>query len=146
MNWRIVRLLTAAVCLSVAVWLVLSAGLPDRAQANAQNLSVPGALPVAPEIGALAPPLEAVNMANQQVSLAALRGHPVIVNLWATWCGPCVAETPLLQAAYAAHHSGGLRIIGVDAQESLADLAAWKARFGVTYDLVTDTTGQLNAL
>jgi thiol-disulfide isomerase/thioredoxin len=85
-------------------------------------------------------------MTNRAVSLAALHGHPVIVNFWATWCGPCVAETPLLQAIYTAHRADGLSIIGVDAQEPLADLAAWKSRFGVTYDLVTDSTGQINAL
>lgn len=145
-NRCIIRLIGAAISLYAAAWLVLSAGLPDRAQANAQSFSAPGMLPVAPEIGALAPPLEAVDLNNHAVSLAALRGHPVIVNFWATWCGPCVAETPLLQSTYGAHHKDGLYIIGVAAPEPLADLASWRTRFGVTYDLVTDSTGQINTL
>ena len=48
-----------------------------------------------------------------EVDLAALRGRPVVVNFWATWCQPCVREFPLLRAAAAAHKADRLAVVGV---------------------------------
>ncbi len=131
MNWRIIRLIAAAGCIITAAWLVIGAGLPDRVQTS---------------VGKLAPPFESPDISKQSISLASLRGHPVIINFWATWCGPCIIETPLLQAAFVDHASAGLRIIGVDSGEALSDVANWKSRFGITYDLVIDGTGQISNL
>jgi cytochrome c biogenesis protein CcmG/thiol:disulfide interchange protein DsbE len=131
MKWRHVRLIAAAGCIITAVWLVIGAGLPDRAGSH---------------LGEYAPAFQIVNISNQAVSLPSLRGQPIIINFWATWCGPCVIETPLLQAAFADHASAGLRIIGVDSGERLSDVANWKSRFGITYDLVIDGTGQISNL
>ena len=48
-----------------------------------------------------------------EVDLTALRGRPVVVNFWATWCEPCVREFPLLRAAAAAHKADRLVVVGV---------------------------------
>ena len=48
-----------------------------------------------------------------EVDLSALRGRPVVVNFWATWCDPCVREFPLLRAAAAAHKADRLAVVGV---------------------------------
>ncbi|MCC7450203.1 MAG: TlpA family protein disulfide reductase [Anaerolineae bacterium] len=139
---RFVRLIAAAACLIAALVIVASAGLPDRSRANAVYDSPQGA-PIAPEVGAVAPPLEAIDLHGKLVSLAALRGTPVVINFWATWCGPCITEMPLIQAAYAQYRAQGLRIIGVDSNETPAEVLNWQAHFDLTYDLVIDQDSRL---
>jgi cytochrome c biogenesis protein CcmG/thiol:disulfide interchange protein DsbE len=143
---RSLRLLSAALCLAAALALIVGAGLPERTRANAVLPNTWQATPVAPEVGALAPPVEAPTVAGKRFSLAVLRGSPVIINFWATWCGPCLSEMPLLQSTYEAKRAGGLRIVGVDSGETPADVMAWQAQLGLTYDLVTDRDGLLASL
>lgn len=58
------------------------------------------AVSVAPEIGALAPGFALPTLDGQTVSLDELRGQPLVLNFWATWCSPCRMEMPYLQAAF----------------------------------------------
>jgi thiol-disulfide isomerase/thioredoxin len=64
---------------------------------------------------------------GQSVRLSAFRGHPVLVNLWATWCGPCVVEMPTLDAL-AAREASGLRVVTIsqdtDGPQKVADFFA----------------------
>jgi len=64
-------------------------------------------------VGSPAPPFLATAIDGAPVDLAALRGHIVIVNFWATWCPPCRDEMPALDAFYRAHHDRGVELIGV---------------------------------
>lgn len=72
----------------------------------------------APNVGDPAPALTAPELDGRPFDLSAERGKTVIVNFWATWCGPCRQEMPRLDAFYRSHHDQGVELIGVSADRS----------------------------
>src|SRR5260370_32493151 len=75
----------------------------------------------------------------QHVSLSAYRGHPVIVSFFASWCGPCQQETPLLARFYRASR-GTIVIIGVDADDKAPAARRCLEAKGVTYPVAFEST------
>jgi len=100
--------------------------------------------------GALAPELEGAvdgaaqplrDLDGQPIRLAALRGRPVWLNFFATWCPPCQAETPVLEQLFEAHRAAGLALIAVSVQETTADdVRAWASTYGLAFDIGFDAT------
>jgi peroxiredoxin len=86
-----------------------------------------------------APALSLPNTSGVTESLADYRGRVVLVNNWATWCPPCKAEMPTLQAYFEAHQSEGLTVIGIEAGESAAQVQAFAESLGVTFPMWVDT-------
>ena len=77
-----------------------------------------------------------------KLSLAAFAGKPRLVNFWASWCGPCRDEAPLLQNA-ARKYRGRLVVVGVDYQDFTGDARKFVHAFGLTYPIGRDGNGQL---
>ena len=72
------------------------------------------------------------------ITSSSLRGHPVVVNFFASWCAPCRKEAPLLEKAYQRYKDRGIRFIGVDVKDTKTAARAFVRRFGITYPVVTD--------
>ena len=81
--------------------------------------------------------LAALGQPGQHVSLSQYAGKPVIVNFWASWCGPCQQETPLLASWYKQEH-GQIALIGLDENDTTAHALAFAHAKGVTYTLGFD--------
>jgi cytochrome c biogenesis protein CcmG/thiol:disulfide interchange protein DsbE len=75
------------------------------------------------------------------LSIGDLRGKPVVVNFWASWCIPCKGEAPALQKTYEKYRSQGLVVLGVDAQDFRGDAKRFARRYGITYPIVYDGSG-----
>ncbi len=96
---------------------------------------------VAPNVGDPAPDFVLPTPDGRVVKLADLHGHPVLLNFWATWCGPCRQEMPELQAFYDDRHPKGLEIIAIDIQESAEDVAHYRQSLGINFPTVLDADG-----
>lgn len=72
-----------------------------------------------PKVGTLAPDFRTTTFDGKVVTLKDLRGKVVLVNFWATWCGPCKTELPLLDAYYKVRKDAGLAAIAVTTEDSI---------------------------
>ena len=98
-----------------------------------------------PRPGDAAPPLALMGADGRPVALAALRGHAVYLNFFATWCGPCRVETPDIVALAKAYAARGLRVVGVDVGEDAAKARGFVREFGVPYALAVDPESRTRA-
>jgi cytochrome c biogenesis protein CcmG, thiol:disulfide interchange protein DsbE len=84
-----------------------------------------------------APTISVPNLAGgPRVTLAALRGHPVVVNFWASWCEPCKKETPQVVAFAKSHPS--VDVVGIAVNDRPADSRRFARKEGVRYTLGSD--------
>jgi peroxiredoxin len=77
------------------------------------------------------------------ISLDDYAGRVVVLNFWASWCGPCRLEAPDLQATWEANRSRGVQFLGVDYRDDLYAGRAFLREFGITYPSVFDPSGRL---
>ena len=78
---------------------------------------------------------------NGDLSIESLRGKAVVLNFWASWCGPCKDETPLLQKSWQRWEGKGVVFVGVNVKDFRGDARSFVRRFGVTYPNVYDGKG-----
>ena len=71
------------------------------------------------------------------------RGKVVVVNVWGSWCPPCIAEAPALQQVWEQTRADGVQFVGVDSRDGLAQARAHQRRFDVTYPSVFDEDGRV---
>ncbi len=123
-----------AVGVFVAVWVGRAAltepELPDFvARGEPRALPAEGSLP-------------AVSLSEFEGILVGLRGQPVVVNVWASWCAPCRTEMPLLQEA-ADSYAGRVVVLGVASKDDPVAARRFLEELGLDYPNVFDTSGEI---
>jgi len=126
-----------------ALWLVM-AGMLSRSDASAQRIAkgpgIPGIV-----TGMAAPDIELPRLGGGVVKLSELRGHPVVITFWGTWCPPCRDEFPVLVAAHRKYRETGLEVVAVnqrDQELNTKDVQAFVAHYGVEFTVLLDARGR----
>jgi cytochrome c biogenesis protein CcmG, thiol:disulfide interchange protein DsbE len=86
------------------------------------------------------PPRLGAALADGKVDLRELRGHPVVLNFWASWCVPCRQEAPILHAS-ALRHQGRVVFLGVDVKDLSGDARGFARKYRLNYVSVRDGSG-----
>jgi peroxiredoxin len=136
--WAVVFLFSAALLGSTALF---------RRQNTLLSASPHGAVKTGFLSGDLAPDFNLRSLDGGMMRLSELRGHPVLLNFWATWCAPCRVEMPWLVAFHQQYRAQGVQIIGVslDDADSEHQVAIFAKDKGVKYPVLLGDSTVANA-
>jgi len=116
------------------------AGPVKKADAPKVEISTPPPT----DVGNPMPPYEATNLDGSHFDLAAQKGSVVLVNVWATWCGPCRIEIPSLQEVHEKYAGRGFKVVGISVDEGGADgVKSFVSEYHVRYPIVLDAEGRI---
>lgn len=125
-----IKKVSIAVLLLILVLLLLVAGCATETESGARG----------PEVGSLAPDFNLPNLDGDYTSLNSYRGKPVLLNFWATWCGPCRMEMPFLQEIYDEWTDKGLVLLTVNLGESTNVARNFMQENGFTMPVLLDSS------
>ncbi|MDR3166922.1 MAG: TlpA family protein disulfide reductase [Treponema sp.] len=83
---------------------------------------------------------------NSPLTLADFKGKVVFLNFWATWCGPCRAEMPSMEALYQRFKERGFEIVAVNYRENRKTVDAFTEQYNLTFPITLDPSGRINGL
>lgn len=95
-----------------------------------------------PLVGKPAPGFTLATLEGGRVGLETLRGKPVVLNFWASWCVPCRTEMPLLERAWRAHAGEGLAVVGVVYADSNENARGFYKELDLTFPSLIDASGK----
>src|SRR6266702_4414795 len=110
-------------------------GTPARSGIPWRSVAGVGAVP---QIGAPAPNFRSQDIDGKPVALAELRGKAVMVNFWATWCGPCRTEMPEISDLYTENRARGFEVMAVNLQEEASSIRPYAKDLGLAFVPVLD--------
>ncbi|WP_245860639.1 peroxiredoxin family protein [Candidatus Chloroploca asiatica] len=140
-QWDMLMLVTLVVGLGL---IVLTRVRPDQPVALAEPGAASVATVPAPREGHPAPDFTLLDLTGQPVQLADLRGQVVLINIWATWCPPCRAEMPMIQASYEQYRDQGFTVLAVNSREDAATVAGYMEASGLTFPALLDLDGTVS--
>jgi len=131
-QWKIIILVAF---IAGAFWIWLSKASPSN--------TTSGAIP-APQTGFLAPDFELIDADGKTYRLSALRGHPILINFWASWCTPCRQEMPAMERVYRQYQSQGFLILAVNSanQDSRTNALAFSDQLELSFPILFDDSGE----
>ena len=124
--------------IAIAVAIVIFVPKNGATTAASEPGEIPASIPG--EMNYPAPELTLTNMQDQTVSLIDYRGQWVLVNNWATWCPPCRAEMPELNAFYEAHKDEGFVLIAISSGDTKTQIADFTQEYGLNFPMWQDPT------
>ena len=131
---------TLAIVLGLAV-AACDRGTSEDAQESSAS-SVPTGEIDTSEAGALMPAVNLSNPDGRTLNLGALQGTPVLLNLWATWCAPCVKEMPSFETLYRRFRSQGLTVLAVSLdKDRSAKVQEFVDKYKLSFPVLLDTEG-----
>jgi len=98
-----------------------------------------GSEPSTATVGEAAPSFTLQNLDGQSISLNDLKGKPVLVNFWATWCGPCVSEMPYIQEIYGEWSGKGLVVLAINIGDSSSEAEQFLQNHNLSLPVLLDT-------
>jgi peroxiredoxin len=107
-------------------------------EAAADSSHASGSSDGPPGVGVAAPDFTLLNLDGQPVSLSEWRGRPVLINFWASWCGPCQIEMPAIQAVYEKHQEDGFVVLAVAVDDSAKNVRRFIDERGLTFQILMD--------
>jgi cytochrome c biogenesis protein CcmG/thiol:disulfide interchange protein DsbE len=81
---------------------------------------------------------------KRELTLESLRGKAVVLNFWASWCGPCKEEAPHLEQVWREHRARGVVVLGLDSKDFRKDAGRFVRRFDWTFPVVFDGEGSVS--
>lgn len=122
----------------------LGAGRLAQAWSDASAPAVPAGVPVA-RVGEPRPDPALLDLDGRPRRLGEWQGRRLLVNFWATWCGPCLLEMPLIQK-YQDRYPDKFRVLAVNDDEASADVQAYIAKLGLSFTVLLDPGGKVTDL
>ena len=95
---------------------------------------------------AVAPTFTLPSRAGDNVSLESLKGKVVMLNFWASWCGPCRTEMPLLEQMHKRYSSLGFTMVGVNVEANTADAERWLKDTPVSFPVLFDRESKVSKM